>query len=269
MIRDCLAYMADSFMVWLTAYSGTLVISHKLDSYYLGVYKTGYTTITSYLGIIYGITQPIVFSALSRCQNDEKECNRIYIQYLKYVAYIIIPLGAGMAVFHELVINILLGSDWSDATVIMVCTSLSYPIVMLTGQFNSVYFRAKGKPTIALLVQTIYVIIMILAFIISSNYSFELFSFTAGTVNVFYGVLSIGAMIIFFRFPYIEMFRQWSIVLIATIAMVIVGIILLNCFPNGIGFQVLAAIISAISYLGILLLVPNSRNDIKKVKYIL
>ena len=84
MLFDCLGLMADSFMVWMTAYAGTLIISNRLSSYYLGIYRTGYTTITSYLSLIFVITQPVVFSALSRCQDDDKKINEIYIQYLKY-----------------------------------------------------------------------------------------------------------------------------------------------------------------------------------------
>lgn len=176
MLPNCLGMMIDSFMIWLTAYAGTIIVSRSLDTYHLGVYRTGYTTITAYLGIIFTITQPVLFSALSRCQNDKNECDKIYAKYLKYVACLILPLGAGICVYHSLAINILLGNQWSDASIIVACTGISYPIAMLTGQFNSVYFRSQGRPFVAMTVQALYTGCMIMGMMLSVKESFEAFS---------------------------------------------------------------------------------------------
>ena len=262
MFSECLELMADSFMIWLTSYAGTLIISNKLSSYYLGIYRTGYTTITSYLSIIYVITQPVVFSALSRCQNDNKECNRIYIQYLKYVAYLIIPLGAGIFVYHDFVIDILLGSKWNEASIIVAFTGLTYPISMLTGQFNSVYFRAKGKPIVALIVQSAYLVIMVISFVISSSKSFELFCVVAGTVNIFYAIISTIALIKCFHFPFIQLFKQWLPPIFATVVMSIWGIFSIYTFSSNMFAHVISVIISCIVYFTVLAILPSSRKDI-------
>lgn len=265
MLADCLSFMADSIMVWLTAYAGTLIVSNKLTSYYLGVYRTGYTTITAYLSIIFAVTQPVLFSALSRSQNDSAESNRIFIQYLKYVAYLVLPLGMGIFIYHNLVIQILLGSKWLDASIIIALTGLTYPINMLTGQYNSVYFRANGKPLIALLVQTVYVTVMIVVYLWASEQTFEVFCFVAATVNLVYAAISTLAMRIFFQFPILTMLKSWLPSFFGCIAMMITGYLTLELFTEGIVFQILSAVLASFTYFGCLLILPKSRSDIKSI----
>ena len=265
MISDCSRLMADSFMVWLTAYAGTLVISQRLSSYYLGVYRTGYTTITSYLSIIFVITQPVLFSALSRCQNNNDEFNQVFGNYIKYVAYLIIPLGIAIFLYHEVIISLLLGSQWYDANIIVSMTGLTYPFLMLFGQFNSVFFRAKGRPTVAFIVQTIFVCIMLIAFIIASNQSFEVFCITAGLVNICYPIISSFALIYIFKFPFLSMIKQWVPIVLGTVVLFIVGRITLRLLPDSSVFQIVSGIISTLSYLFCLIICPTSRIDLRNI----
>jgi O-antigen/teichoic acid export membrane protein len=263
MMNKTLWLMADSFMVWVTLYAGTLVVSHSLDSYYLGVYRTGYTTISSYLDIIFMVTYPVVFSALSRCQSNKQQCDNLYVSYLKYVAYIIMPLGVLLFVYHNLVVNILLGSQWEDANTIIAVAGLVYPVSMLTGQFNSHYFRALGKPNVALIVQIIYACLMIAILMFSVRYSFEFFSVMAGSTGLLYAGVSNIALIRCFEFPYIKMLKGWLPPVCASIVMFVCGIISLSLFESGMEFEFLSAVISLIIYFIIILLIPSSRNNVK------
>ena len=68
--------LIESITIWLTGYVDIFIVSSILSSHYLGLYRTSMTTVNSILALVVSATTPILFSALSRLQDDKKE----YIQ---------------------------------------------------------------------------------------------------------------------------------------------------------------------------------------------
>lgn len=262
MLPACLWLMADSFMIWATTYAGTLIVSHSLSTEYLGIYRTGTTTITQYLNILATITQPVIFSALSRCQNNREECNKVYVNYLKYVAYIAFPIGTCIGLHSDLVTTILLGQKWMEAGTVIACLSFTFPWSLLTGQFNSYYFRALGKPHISLFVQTIYTVIMIMLFRWAVSKSFFVFSIVAGCIGLVYMIISNAVLFVCFRFPYYKMLRGWIPSIIGSIAMIIGATLLRMIGGSGIIIQVISVVLSLSVYAVVIMMIPFSRKDL-------
>ena len=65
--------MLEAISIWLTGYVDVFIVGTMLSQYYLGLYKTSSTLVGQIMGLITAVTTPILFSALSRLQNNEVE----------------------------------------------------------------------------------------------------------------------------------------------------------------------------------------------------
>lgn len=265
MLSDCAWLFADSVMIWCTVYSGTLIVSNLLSPHYLGIYRTGETTITQYLQIIFSVVNPVVFSALSRCQNDIVEANRVFVSYLKYVSYLVLPLGAGIFVYRKFVTAVLLGAQWKESSTIIACVGVTYPVRLLTGQLNSNYFRSMGKPNVAMVVQTIYTVLLVGIYLFAVKQEFNTFCIIAGCAGWVYMLVSNIALITVFKFPYQKMLQGWLPAIIGSIVMGIISRILLVWFGGSNLLTVISCVLSAVVYFAVLLIIPQSKADARMI----
>ena len=73
--------IVENITIWLTNYVGMFIVGVALSEYYLGLYKTTMATVNSCIGIITAATTPVLFSALSRCQNDDVEFRKVFFRF--------------------------------------------------------------------------------------------------------------------------------------------------------------------------------------------
>ena len=85
--------LIESVSVWLTGYIDIFVVGTMLNKYYLGLYNTSITIVGQIMGLIIAATTPVLFSGLSKLQNDDEEFKRVFFKFQKYVSIILIPLG--------------------------------------------------------------------------------------------------------------------------------------------------------------------------------
>lgn len=73
-----------------------------MNPYYLGIYKTSLTTVNSIFSLITLSTTPILFSSLSRAQNDELRFKNIFFKNQKMVSYLILPISIGIFLYSDI-----------------------------------------------------------------------------------------------------------------------------------------------------------------------
>ena len=81
MLSFSLWTMVENVSIWLTNYIETFVVGSVLADYHLGLYKTTISTTGSYLGLVTSATTPVLFSGLSRCQDDEAAFKRVFLDF--------------------------------------------------------------------------------------------------------------------------------------------------------------------------------------------
>ncbi|MBP3392994.1 MAG: oligosaccharide flippase family protein, partial [Lentisphaeria bacterium] len=107
--------LLESISIWLTSYIDIFIVGNALNDYYLGLYKTSMATVNSYMTIITGALMPVLFSALSRYQNDEENYRKTYYHFQRLTTLFVFPMGIGLYVYRDLATQILLGSQWAEA----------------------------------------------------------------------------------------------------------------------------------------------------------
>ena len=108
--------MIEQISIWLTSYIDVFIVGTMLSQYYLGLYKTSSTLVGQLMGLITAITTPILFSALSRLQDDDMAFKHMFFRFQKLVGILVIPLGCGLFLFSDLATSIMLGSNWDEAS---------------------------------------------------------------------------------------------------------------------------------------------------------
>ena len=153
--------LVESIVIWLTGWIDIFLINKVLSAYQIGLYKNSISIVNAIIGIITATFIPVLFSALSKKQNDKIEFVKIYERNQKIVAYLVIPMGIGIFLFRDFITNILLGSNWNEAAIIIGLWSLSSGFVIVYSGFASEVYRAKGLPRVSVLHQVIWLIIIV------------------------------------------------------------------------------------------------------------
>ena len=136
--------LLESISIWLTANVDIFIVGTYLNEYYLGLYKTSMSTVNAYMAIITSALTPILFSALSRYQNDENNFKKTYYTFQRFTALFVIPMGVGIFVFQDLVTEILLGSQWMEASGFIGWWGLTGALTIVISHFSSEVYRSKG-----------------------------------------------------------------------------------------------------------------------------
>lgn len=163
----------EGISIWLTTNIGVFIVGNYLDEYYLGVYKTSMSTVNAYMAIITSALTPVLFSALSRYQNDDENFRRTYYQFQRLTAVFVIPMGVGIYLYRDLVTQILLGSQWGEASGFIGLWGLTSAFTIVFSHFSSEVYRSKGNPKVSLMLQIVHIAFLVPTLIISVSFGFE------------------------------------------------------------------------------------------------
>lgn len=164
--------LLDGIVVWATAWIDTLLISHNMTNYYLGLYKNSVTTITSFFTIITSALTPVLFSSLSRLKDDQNEFNKLFLKVQKVLCLFLLPISAGLYFYRDLVTLIMFGDKWTEASDIVGIISITTALRIMFVSFYSDLYRAKGKFYLPLILQLLDIFILIPTCLISVKNGF-------------------------------------------------------------------------------------------------
>jgi len=165
--------MIEAISIWMTSYVDVFIIGVYLNEYYLGLYKTSITVVGQIMGLITAATTPILFSSLSRLQTDEKAFQDMFFNFQRIVGIFIIPIGVGIFCYSDLITDILLGSQWMEASAFIGLWGLTSSVTIVFSHYSSEIYRAKGRPKLSVLSQILHIVVLWPIILIAVKYGFE------------------------------------------------------------------------------------------------
>lgn len=256
--------LLEAIAIWATSWAGTFVVGNLLDAYHLGLYRQPMTLVNSAFNLITNATTPVLFSSLSRLQDSMEEFRSFFYRFQFNVAMFVLPLGFGIYCFRDFLIDLLLGSQWHDAALMLGCWGLSTGIMVVFGHYCSEVFRAVGKPRTSLLCQCVYMCAMVPTLYVSASAGFNQLVVANSAVR-FVGVLVDQIMV--GRIADIRFSRILLVVrtpLIGSFIMGAVGLLLVAWAGGSWLFNSMAIIACVIVYVLVTLLFPEGRAFLKK-----
>ena len=256
--------LAEAFSIWLTAWVDTFIISHFLDAYYLGLYKMPIAIVTTIMAIATSSMAPVLFSALSRHQHNQVEFEKTFLTFQRYMALFLVPLGVGMFVYQDFIVEILLGPQWKLAGIVLGSWALSSSLVTAISYLISEAFRAKGMPNISFLAQMAHLFVLIPVIYVCVQYDFTTFVYARSIVRV-----QMIAVLLYLLAIYVGM-NAWLVIrniksYIIASAVVGTGSYVLLHLHNSMIWTIFCICISLILYLVVLYLFPTERIILTKI----
>lgn len=260
--------LLESISIWLTSNIGIFIVGAQLNEYYLGLYKTSMATINSYMGIITSALVPVLFSALSRYQDDEINFKKTYNFFQRITAMFVIPMGVGIFIFSDLVTLILLGKQWTEASGFIGIWGLTSAITIVLSHFASEVFRSKGNPKISLVSQLVQMSVLIPTIIISIKYGFKALYISRSLVRLELILFSTIALKLLYKFEIFKVVKNITPPIIASLIMGVVAILLKDIFASILWQFAVIAICVLVYFAALLLLFPTARKEIVELEFI-
>ena len=263
MLSFCVWTLAESVTIWLTANMATFVVTKTLGIDAVGLFKTSINTVTGIVGIVSAATVSVLFTSLSRVQDDEKAFEQIFIDYQKIVGLVVIPLGVGLFLYRDLLTGILLGKQWTSCTDFVGTYAFVCSITIITNLFFSEYYRAKGKPRVSMIAQLIYLSILTPATYFSSKVSFDCLWITTCCMVLVFMLIHFIILKVVFRANVKQMVKNILLIGVPTLAMAIFSYALQG-INNGIVWKVITIVLSCAVYFFIALIVKPIRSWVRE-----
>lgn len=119
-IRSLLIFGANlsgfNFLNYFCRNFDNLLIGRMFGAELLGLYSRAYSLLLFPIGQIVAPLSAVVVPTLSHLQDKPEQFRKYYLNSLKIVAYISMPLIAAMAVLSSEIIGVVLGKDWMAAS---------------------------------------------------------------------------------------------------------------------------------------------------------
>lgn len=252
----------EAVSIWLTGYVDVFIIGVYLNEYYLGLYKTSMTIVGQIMGLITAATTPILFSSLSRLQDDDNAFQTLFFKFQKLVGLLVIPLGVGIYCYSDLVTKILLGDQWLEASSFIGLWGLTSAITIVLSHYSSEVYRAKGRPKLSVLAQVLHLIVLWPAVLIAVRYGFETLAVTRALVRLELILVNLIIMYVVVQVSPWMMFKNVFHSVIASLIMAGVAMLLKDLSVSVI-WQFVTILISALVYLVAILMIPANRAILK------
>lgn len=184
MFSFCSWSIVDSVLVWATSYIDIFFIGRALSVYYLGIYRTSISTVGQFTSLITHSVLPVIMPTLSRLQNDLPEMRKTLLKFQKYTSVLLLPIGVGIFMFKDLVTEVMLGNQWTEAAPFIGLWGLMEVTTVIFSRFCSPVYPSIGKPRISVIVQLLHLVVLIPAVIISGQYGFRALYITRSLVRL-------------------------------------------------------------------------------------
>lgn len=258
--------MVEAVSIWLTSYVDVFIIGVYLNEHYLGLYKTSMTIVGQVTGLITAATTSILFSSLSRLQNDDEEFKNMFFKFQKLVGLLVIPLGVGMFCFSDFITEILLGNQWIEASHFIGLWGLTSSLTIVLAHYSSEVYRSKGKPKLSVIAQWLHIIVLWPTILIAVNYGFEILCISRACVRL---ELILVQLVILGLVIRINIGKMLINILPALIASSCMMFVLLLPKPSSIYLNFVYIVFCIIIYVVVISLFPKERRLIFQAKNIL
>lgn len=262
-LKEMLSYsiwsMIEAISIWATNYLDIFIIGIYLNEYYLGIYKTSMTTVGQITSLLTATTTPILFSALSRLQDDKTAFNELFFKFQKLVGILVIPLGVGIFCFRDFVTEILLGHQWFEAANFIGIWGLTSSITIVLSHYCSEVYRSMGKPKLSVLAQLLHIIVLCPAMIIATRYDWTTIYITRSIVRFELVLVNLAIMYFIVKISPKMMIANITPSLIAAGMMGIIARMLLPLNPSNL-WSIFTITTCSIAYIISICIFKSERN---------
>ena len=133
LFRTGAGFSVTQFMNYISIYADNTIVGRALGSVDLGIYSRAFYMISLPTNMFGTASRMVVFPAMAHIQDDESRMRQAYLKGISLTALMAIPTSVFLAVFSGEIVSIILGSQWTKATI---------PFAVFS---TAIYFRVGAK----------------------------------------------------------------------------------------------------------------------------
>lgn len=137
--------MLSGILGWCYGWLDTIVVGHYLGPHEMGLYRTGSTFVGVIFGLAFSPVLPVLYSFLSRTQNDLPRLRTAFNTVIHGIVLIALPGACFLFVFGEPIGQLLFGPRWHGIGEVIAFLGLMHGLSWIVGA-NGEAYRAIGKP---------------------------------------------------------------------------------------------------------------------------
>ena len=135
---------------------------------------------------------------------------------------------------------------------------LTSAITIILAHYSSEVYRAKGRPKLSVLVQFLHIIVLWPTTLLAVKYGFEVLYIARSLVRLELVLVNMIVMYFVVRIPFVDMMKNVSHSLVATIIMASISYAL-QSINSAIWWQIMSILISICIYFSVIMLYANER----------
>lgn len=161
--------MGESFIYYFNTNVDYILIGRFLGQDALGMYYFAYQIVLMPITRINPILTRVAFPAFSKKQSDNQALNKGYIELIKFIALIVMPIVTGFALVAPVAVPLIFGDKWIDSVILIQIMTLP-AILYSLGNPIGVIQLAKGRVDIGFYWKAInFVLYTFLLFLVVRN----------------------------------------------------------------------------------------------------
>ena len=256
--------MIEALSVWFTNYIDIFIIGVVLNQYYVGLYKTSITLVGQITTVVTSITTPVLFSALSRLQTDKKSFEDLFFKFLKLVGIIIVPMGVGIYCYRQFVTTVLLGKDWSEASLFIGLWGLTSSVTIVLAHYSSEVYRSLGKPVLSVIAQWLHIVVLVPIIYWGVFQTFDILCVCRAAARLQLVLVQIVFMYIFIRISPIKMVKAIIPASICSMPFFVISEVSVS-ISSSVWMNVLSIFVCIIAYFVTICAFREERSVVRKV----
>jgi O-antigen/teichoic acid export membrane protein len=155
-----------------------LLIGRFLGAEALGYYRLAYETALRPLSLVNPIFNSVAYPLFARKQNDLEAMRRGYLDMISFIAFLVLPLMAGLAVTAYPVVEIVFGKQWLPAVPVLQILCLLSALRCLQNPIGALVI-ARGMPQAGFQFNAGLLVLNLIFFPLALLYNLEVLAWTA------------------------------------------------------------------------------------------
>jgi PST family polysaccharide transporter len=259
MVRFSAWSMGEAFALWGGTYVGVFLLSIFLGGHFTGLYKVSLTTAEGILATIYAPLLSVMYATLVNYHKKSPQQQTAYFDFVKKMALILLPLGAGIFLYQDFVTSILLGSQWQEAAGFIGIWGLVVSLTIVYGQSAYELYRACGNAKIPFLIEGLYVFVLVLSVVLLPEFTYQHFILYQTIAKLLVIVLNLLLTALIFKINPFTYLLETRSMLVAAGSMYLAGRYLQQQLANNLVGTILGVFLCIIIYFGVMSLFHHEK----------
>ncbi len=127
-------YTLSSLMFYLTANADKVLVGAVLGPRALGLYSQAFGLMMKPVNVVITPLTGVMLPGLSRAAADRNQYGELMLNFFRFIALVMLPIGVGLAIVAPEAMRVLGGSQWAEAGPLLAILSIA---ILAQGFFNA------------------------------------------------------------------------------------------------------------------------------------